>query len=170
MAPLDGGVAREESVIDTWELGANLTENTTIVFGPVGAVSPTGMRHLCWIDDQGHVHHGRLGEDNRWTDSTSATWSTRTTVDNASARSAPLWPPPMTAKSRHQGRRKPHGGTRSLPHPMYLNQVWHVRTFMLDVDASSISLVLHEDREHAGVVDANGSFGWCGTARSGTAP
>ena len=28
MAPMDDGVAREESVIDTWELGANLTENT----------------------------------------------------------------------------------------------------------------------------------------------
>ena len=45
MAPLYDGVAREESVLDTWELGSNLTEGTTIVFGPVGSIAPTGMRH-----------------------------------------------------------------------------------------------------------------------------
>ena len=86
MAPMDGGVAREESVLDSWNLGPNLTEGTTIVFGPVGSVSPTGMRHLCWIDDQGQVHHGRLAEDNTWTDGVSASWSTSvvTTVDNVS--------------------------------------------------------------------------------------
>ncbi|MGB1432295.1 MAG: FG-GAP-like repeat-containing protein [Candidatus Poseidoniaceae archaeon] len=162
MAPLDGGVAREESVIDTWELGANLTENTTIVFGPVGAVSPTGMRHLCWIDDQGHVHHGRLGEDNRWTDSTSATWSTSvvTTVDNAS--DSPVCAVAATTDDRARlvirDGENLTAAREAFPNSMYLNQVWHVRTFMLDVDASSISLVLHEDREHAGVVDANGKL------------
>ena len=58
----------------------------------------------------------------------------------------------------------------AFPNSMYFNQVWHVRTFMLDVDASSISLVLHEDREHAAVVDEGGKLGSCGTRVScGTA-
>ena len=162
MAPLYDGVAREESVLDTWELGSNLTEGTTIVFGPVGSIAPTGMRHLCWIDDQGQVHHGRMGEDNRWTDGVSASWSTSivTTVDNVS--DGPVCAVAATTDDRARlvirDGENLTAAREAFPNSMYFNQVWHVRTFMLDVDASSISLVLHEDREHAAVVDEGGKL------------
>ena len=160
LSPFATGSPREESVIDTWHVGDNLTEDTNLTFGPVGAVSPTGMRHLCWIDDLGQVHHGRLGEDNVWTDDVGANWSTSvvTTVENATDN--PVCAVAATTDDRARiivrDGENLTAAREAFPNSMYLNQVWHVRTFMLDVNASSISLVLHEDREHAGVVDGDG--------------
>jgi len=162
LAGLLDATVREESVLDTWHLGDNLSQNESVVFGPVGAVSPTGMRHMCWIDGAGHVHHGRLGEDNLWTDQASATWSTSvvTTVTNASDN--PVCAVAATTDDRARliirDGENLTAAREAFPNSMYLNQVWHLRTFMHDVNASSISLAVHEDREHAGVVDGAGKL------------
>lgn len=162
LAGLIDATVREESVMDSWVLGENLSQSENVVFGPVGAVSPTGMRHLCWIDGAGQVHHGRLGEDNVQADGTPAAWSTSiaTTVSNAS--DSPVCAVAATTDDRARLIVRDGDNLTSareaFPNSMYLNQVWHVRTFMHDVNASSISLAIHEDREHAAVVDGDGNL------------
>ena len=143
---------REEAVLDRWVTTELEALGTSIAFGPLGVLGPSGTMHACWVLDNGSVHHGRQTLDGTWTS------SQVTTVDMNG--SGPLCGLAVTTDDRARLLLRDGldlvSAREAFPNSMYLNQVWHLRTFLEGVDAVQISLTVLEDREIAAVVDADG--------------
>ena len=141
---------REEAVLDRWSTEVLESIEGNLVDGPHPVLSPMGLLHACWVLDNGSVHHGRLDAEGTW----SSSRVTSVTGTN------PVCALAVTTDDR--ARLLINDGSdlvaarEAFPNSMYLNQVWHLRTFIEGINAASISLALNDDREHAAVVDLDG--------------
>jgi len=150
IAGLVNANVREEAVLDRWTAEVLEAIEGNLSDGPHPVLSPTGVLHACWVLENGSVHHGRLGADGTWS-------SSRVTVVSEAGALCAL---DVTTDDRARLLIKDGAdlvaAREAFPNSMYLNQVWHLRTFLEGLNASSIALTLLDDREQAGVVDLDG--------------